>query len=90
VTTLSAADVTNRRTHEANHNARALAGLLAEFRAARAAIIARLEALAPGDLTRTALHPRLHQPMSITDLCVFVAEHDDHHLARISDLLRRA
>jgi hypothetical protein len=31
---LAAADLTNRRTHEANHNAVPLGGLLAGFRAA--------------------------------------------------------
>ena len=38
------------------------------------------------DLARTALHPRLRQPMSVTDLCFFVAEHDDHHLQTIEEL----
>jgi uncharacterized damage-inducible protein DinB len=85
-TILRAADLTNSRTHAANHNARALADLLAEFRAARMAVVAKLEALAPADLERTALHPRLQQPMTVTDLFFFVAEHDDHHLARISEL----
>lgn len=88
-TTLRAADVTNRKTHEANHNARDLHDLLAEFRTARGNVVARLDALAPRDLERTALHPRLQQPMTVTDLFFFVAEHDDHHLARISELMRQ-
>ena len=87
--TLRAADVTNRTTHEANHNARKLHDLLAAFRAARGDVVARLDALAPSDLSRTALHPRLQQPMTVTDLFFFVAEHDDHHLARISELMRQ-
>ncbi len=37
---------------------------------------------------RSAHHPRLNRPMRILDLMVFAAEHDDHHLARISELLR--
>jgi hypothetical protein len=28
--------------------------------------------------------------MNVTDLCFFVAEHDDHHLARITEALRAA
>src|SRR5437870_3336783 len=39
---LAAADLTNRRTHEAGHNQRALSDLLREFRAARAQFVARL------------------------------------------------
>ena len=56
---LRAADLTNRRTHEAAHNARAVEGILAEFRAARARLVARLEALSAAEQERTALHPRL-------------------------------
>ena len=37
---------------------------------------------------RTALHPRLGLPMRAVDHAFFVAEHDDHHLARITELLR--
>jgi DinB family protein len=33
--TLTAADLTNRKTHEADHNSRAVAEILAKFRAAR-------------------------------------------------------
>ena len=42
--------------------------------------------LPPDQLARTALHPRLRQPMSVVDLCFFVAEHDDHHLRTIKEL----
>ena len=83
------ADLENRRTHEAGHNDRQVDALLSEFRAERTAIVARLEALSVDNLTTTALHPRLEQPMSVVDLFFFVAEHDDHHLARISEILRR-
>jgi uncharacterized damage-inducible protein DinB len=86
--TLRPADMTNQRTHEANHNSRPLAEILQALRDSRAEMIARLEALDAAGIERTALHPRLEQPMRVLDLMVFVAEHDDHHLARIADLLR--
>jgi hypothetical protein len=35
----------------------------------------------------SSLHPRLQQPMRLIDHALFVAEHDDHHLARITELL---
>jgi hypothetical protein len=35
-----------------------------------------------------SVHPRLQQPMRLVDSLYFVAEHDDHHIARISGLLR--
>ncbi len=70
------------------HNESAIAELVARFRGDRAATVATLDTLGPADLERTAIHPRLGQPMSIVDHFFFVAEHDDHHLARISELMR--
>ncbi|MFQ5695806.1 MAG: DinB family protein [Terriglobia bacterium] len=84
--TLSAADLTNRKTHQARHNQRPLADLLADFRRARGALLERLDSLRPQDFSRTALHPRLQTPMRVVDHLYFIAEHDDHHLARIWEL----
>jgi uncharacterized damage-inducible protein DinB len=85
---LRPADLQNRKTHAAGHDEKTMAQLLAGFRAAREPVVRRLEELPRTDLSRTALHPRLRQPMSIVDLFFFVAEHDDHHLAAISALNR--
>jgi uncharacterized damage-inducible protein DinB len=84
--TLTAAELTNRRTHEAGHNEPPLADLLREFRAARLALVARLRGQDPALFARAALHPRLQAPMRLVDHLFFVAEHDDHHLARIGEL----
>jgi len=84
---LTPADLDNRKTDEADHNARSIIELLAEFRVARMRLIGRLEGLDAADLERTVLHPRLQQPMRIVDQAFFIAEHDDHHLARITELL---
>ena len=88
-TELYPADLENRKTHEAAHNERAISEILADFAAARGRIVARLERMTPAEFARTALHPRLRQPMSITDLCFFVAEHDDHHLLTIEEVKSR-
>ena len=85
---LTAADLANRRTHEANHNATPLATLLGNFRLARAVLLGRFETVDDMALTYTALHPRLRQPMSLVAHAYFIAEHDDYHLARVSELLR--
>ena len=84
--TLYPADLENRRTHTAGHNERPISEILAEFRDARAAVVEKLGRMSRADLARTALHPRLQQPMTVADLCFFVAEHDDHHLATIDEL----
>jgi hypothetical protein len=85
--TLAAADLSNRQTHEANHNAQELAGILAGFRAARLRLVERLGTFEPDVFARASLHPRLRQPMRLVDHLYFVAEHDDHHLAKISELI---
>ena len=78
---LSAADLTNRATETASHNQTPMAAILSNLRSQRAGWVDKLEAITGSDLTRTALHPRLQQPMRIIDWTYFVAEHDDHHLA---------
>jgi len=84
--TLTVADLSNRKTHEADHNTRESTGILAQFRAARLRLVERVAAFEPTLFARTLLHPRLKQPMRLVDHLYFVAEHDDHHLARIWEL----
>lgn len=85
---LIAADMSNRKTNEADHNARGIRDLLAEFRADRAKLVARFEGLDESDWEKSALHPRLRQPIRIVDIAYFDAEHDDYHLGRIGELIR--
>ena len=61
--------------------------LLAAFRAARLRHAGRLGDLGPSDVERTAFHPRLKRTVNVLDMMVFAAEHDDHHLARITQIL---
>jgi len=84
---LAEADLSNRRTHEANHNAARFEELLTEFRRVRVELVRQLQDFPEEEMAFTALHPRLKTPMSVIDLAFFVAEHDDYHLARISELL---
>jgi uncharacterized damage-inducible protein DinB len=83
---LTAADLSNRKTDEADHNARPLADIVGEFRRARLRLVDRVEEIQPDLFARAMLHPRLKQPMRLVDHLYFVAEHDDHHLARIWEL----
>jgi hypothetical protein len=83
---LHPADLENRKTHEAAHNDRPIADILADFRDVRGRIVEKIARMSPVELARTSLPPRLRQPMSVVDLCFFVAEHDDHHLRTIDEL----
>jgi uncharacterized damage-inducible protein DinB len=84
---LTVADLQNRKTDEANHNARPLTQILTEFRAARQKLLQRVDELDASLFARAIPHPRLKTPMRLVDHLYFVAEHDDHHLARIWELL---
>jgi uncharacterized damage-inducible protein DinB len=84
---LQVADLSNRKTHEARHNDSPLDRILFSFRSARSELLKKLEGLQESAFSKTALHPRLNTPMRLLDHVLFIAEHDDHHLARISCLL---
>lgn len=86
---LRAADLANRKTWEAGHNQRPLADLLQEIRSEREHLVARLDAWDPTLVSRSALHPRLNQPMRVIDMALFTAEHDDHHLTKMTELARK-
>ena len=83
---LHAADMSNRKTYEASHNDVPINTILNAFRAARSELVARLESLDADHFARSALHPRLNVQMRLVDMLFFQAEHDDYHLARISEL----
>ena len=84
---LTVADLTNRKTDEAKHNARPLEQILEDFRTARAKLLQRMDELDASLFTRAIPHPRLKTPMRLVDHLYFVTEHDDHHLARIWELV---
>lgn len=87
-TELHAADMTNRKTYESQHNEAAITAILSAFRDQRLQLVARLDDLGPEVFARAAHHPRLNVPMRLVDMLFFQAEHDDFHLARISELRR--
>lgn len=85
---LTPADMQNRKTSEANHNAKAVEDILQRFRESRLGLIKKLERLVENQVAISSIHPRLKQPMRVVDWCYFVAEHDDHHVAKIAQLAR--
>lgn len=85
---LIAADLTNKRTNEADHNLRPITALLSTFRRTRSTAVAKFANVAPEHWAKSGLHPRLKQQMRIIDIVYFMCEHDDYHLARIAELLQ--
>jgi uncharacterized damage-inducible protein DinB len=86
---LTVTDLQNRKTDQANYNARPLEQILTEFRVAREKLVKHTGELDDPLFTRVIPHPRLKTPMRLVDHLYFVAEHDDHHLARIWELVTR-
>jgi len=84
---LSAADLTNQKTHQAGHNSTEVHVLLQRFRELRMDLVKKLRDLDESQLLYSSLHSRLKTPMRAIDLAYFVAEHDDHHLACIRTLM---
>jgi hypothetical protein len=83
---LRAADMTNKKTHGADHNQKEITKLLQELRTTREKLINRLGGLDDSVLTHLSIRPRLNQPMRPVDMALFVAEHDDHHINAIIEL----
>jgi len=81
-------DLSNRKTTEANHNDKSPADLLNELFATRKITVDRLQRLKGEEVFKSSIHPRLKSPMRTIDLFIFVAEHDDHHLAKITEIAR--
>ena len=84
---LRSTDLQNTKTDLANHNRTSLQELLFEFRKIRKQTIETIQSINEETVFKSALHPRLNTPMRTMDLFLFVAEHDDHHLARITELI---
>ena len=86
--TLRPADLQNLKTREANHNSTSLEAILTRFRKSRKQFLDKLATFSDDELAKVSFHPRLKQPMRVVDMCYFMAEHDDNHLARISEIAR--
>jgi len=83
---LTAANLSNRTTHESDHDQRPLSEHINRFERNRTAFVSRLRAASADDLARASKHPRLGTSMRLIDLAFFVAEHDDHHMAKLREL----
>lgn len=72
-----------------DYNAEPVSSVLEYFRKNRLQNLARYRSLGGEQLQKTSVHPRLKLPMNPVDLAWFDAEHDDHHLVRINEILSR-
>lgn len=83
------ADMSNKKTNLANYNTKDIKGILRQFRDFRNSFVSKAEKLDDKIILSTAIHPRLNKEMRLVDMLYFTAEHDDHHLAIIRNLIKR-
>ena len=69
-----------------DYNKQRLSQVLDYFAKNRMDSIRKYKILSEEECARTSLHPRLKVMMSPVDLAYFDAEHDDHHLVKISEI----
>ncbi len=84
---LSPVDLDNTATSKAGFNKYTISSLLEEFVRERTLTLTLLNDSDIRDESRTSLHPRLLQQMRMIDLAWFVAEHDDHHISVIREII---
>jgi hypothetical protein len=70
-----------------DYNQQSVEEVISLLRNARQANIKKYSELSTNDLGKSSLHPRLKVHMTPVDLAWFDAEHDDHHLVRISEII---
>lgn len=85
---LRPADMTNQKTNQGTHNERSLELLIVDFIYHRNLLIGLYENLDDSIQVFSSLHPRLNIQMKPVDLAYFIAEHDDHHLASIREIMK--
>jgi hypothetical protein len=70
-----------------DYNAMPVRDVIAFFERNRLATLQAYNTLAASALKLTAIHPRFKVPMNPVDLALFHAEHDDHHLVRMTEII---
>ncbi len=63
--------------------------VLDHFYKTRSENIAKYKSLPEPTLSKSSIHPRLNVSMTPVDLAWFDAEHDDHHLVKITELITK-
>lgn len=70
-----------------DYNQQPVQEVLEYFRENRLKNLAKYKSIREEDLVKSSLHPRLQLQMNPVDLAFFDAEHDDHHLVMIEEIL---
>lgn len=70
-----------------DYNSKTVEEVIDYFKKNRLANLEKYKSLLDQELENASLHPRLKIQMTPVDLAWFEAEHDDHHLVRINEII---
>lgn len=70
-----------------DYNAMPVKAVLSFFRDCRMGNLKKYKSLKETELLLSSMHPRLQVKMTPVDLAWFDAEHDDHHLVKITEII---
>jgi DinB superfamily len=71
-----------------NYNPWSIDKVVELFCLCRKSNLEKYSCLSSSSLTKASMHPRLKLRMTPVDLAWFDAEHDDHHLVKIAEIIR--
>ncbi len=84
---LTAADPGNSKTEDEHYNRQAVDPILQRFRVGRSTMTNVLFGLPEAAFDKRSVHPRTGESIRLLDYVELIAEHDDHHLATIRELI---
>ncbi|MFK7757980.1 MAG: DinB family protein [Flavobacteriales bacterium] len=84
---LIAADMSNQKTKDSNHNEQGIDELINNFKNFRQILLDKVLQFGEQTQNHQAFHPRIKEMMRPVDLLFFLAEHDNHHLTTIKALI---
>jgi hypothetical protein len=86
--TMTGADMSNRSTWDGDYNNKLAKEIIDGYAAARKSVVDFVLGQPEQFFTKSAVHPRLNLAMTPVDYIYFMSEHDDQHLAVISEMIR--
>ncbi len=84
---LSGADPKNSKTEDEHYNRQPVDPILQRFRVGRSTMTNVLFGLPESAFEKRSIHPRINESIRLLDYLELIAEHDDHHLATIRELI---
>jgi uncharacterized damage-inducible protein DinB len=89
LTELVAADMANQKTEKSNHNVLDIEVLLENFTINRQILLDKVKLFSEKTQNHMAFHPRIKTMMKPVDLLFFIAEHDNHHITSIIEIIEK-